>query len=620
MVGIHCVFAISPPLSRITMAARAHTTTRTARPGASTPATSQAPTRRLASPPPPRAAGAATDPATTTPDARPQPSGPPAWPSAAARAAAFTATTVPELATPTPARMVSGALPPWLQGAFIRNGPGGFPAPYQHLFDGPALLTRVDFPGAGADGGAPPTQTQRFIETAAWVGFKAKGRPVAPEFGTPLPFWAGLVTTLKGLLGYGSGFDNASVTVRPRGRAASSSPAQQVIAMTEAVAGTYAVDAVTLATVPGKVDYSRSDSVRGALTTAHAHTRSDGSLVSFTADVGRGFTVYTQDPATLARSPVAAFPARPGSKGGGPSWIHDFPATDAVACLPEAGATLDLKAALVGGGEHYMFAWDGRAGTRFTLVPLPPVAEGDGGVAAAATSSSSTPATFTAAGASPGLRVIDSPEPLFYFHILNAFEGDGAFVFDVPRFPDPTMVNRLGLAPLRAGPGEAAGAPVPACDIVRVRLPLTGPPVATITTLIPGPVIKFFEFPQINPAWKGRADYCFAWGVAAPQAGPPGSLGTAISKLDVRAGTVCAQWVGEAGGIPGEPLFVGRPGAGAAAAAEDDGVLLFHWTNPAGSSEVVVLDAASLGEVARVGLPAPVAYGFHGCWLPSGEV
>jgi carotenoid cleavage dioxygenase-like enzyme len=52
---------------------------------------------------------------------------------------------------------------------------------------------------------------------------------------------------------------------------------------------------------------------------------------------------------------------------------------------------------------------------------------------------------------------------------------------------------------------------------------------------------------------------------------------------------------------------------------EDDGVLLFHWTNPGGGSEVVVLEAADLGEVARVGLPAAVAYGFHGCWLPGAE-
>jgi len=103
----------------------------------------------------------------------------------------------------------------------------------------------------------------------------------------------------------------------------------------------------------------------------------------------------------------------------------------------------------------------------------------------------------------------------------------------------------------------------------------------------------------------------FAYGVGAPCDAPPASLGTAISKLDVQAGTVAAQWVGEPGGIPGEPLFVARPGA----EAEDDGALLFHWTNPAGRSEVVVLEAGGLGEVARVGLPAPVAYGFHGCWL-----
>lgn len=564
--------------------------------------------RRLALPPPPRAAAGTA--ATTTSDAADQKAQPSsAWPSAAARAAAFTATPVPELFTPTLAPLLSGALPVWLNGAFIRNGPGGFPAPYAHLFDGPAMLTRVALDGRDPDA-RPPTQTQRFIETAAWAGFKAMGKPVAPEFGTPLPFWAGLFTTVKGLMGFGSGFDNASVTVRPRGRVGVSST-RQLIAMTEAVAGTYAVDALTLETAPGRVVHPPSDGVRGALTTAHAHTRTDGSLVAFTSDVGRGFTVYTQDPHTLARTPVASFRDRPGSKGGGPAWVHDFPCTDAHACLPEAGATLDLRAALVGGGDHFMFAWDGRAGTRFTLVPLPPPVGVQARAAAAAAAAPPPPAA---------VRVIDSPEPLFYFHILNAFEdGKGAFVFDVPRFPDPTMVNRLGLAPLRAGPGDAAvpgAGPVPPCEVVRVSLPLAGPRVASITTLIPAAAVRFFEFPQINPAWKGRADYRFAYGVGAPLGpGPPASLGTAISKLDVRGGTVCAQWRGEDGGIPGEPLFVGRPGG----VGEDDGVLLFHWTNPGGGSEVVVLEAAGLGEVARVGLPAAVAYGFHGCWLPGAE-
>jgi carlactone synthase/all-trans-10'-apo-beta-carotenal 13,14-cleaving dioxygenase len=83
--------------------------------------------------------------------------------------------------------------------------------------------------------------------------------------------------------------------------------------------------------------------------------------------------------------------------------------------------------------------------------------------------------------------------------------------------------------------------------------------------------------------------------------------------LDVRSGHIAAQWAGEPGGIPGEPLFVGRPGG----ADEDDGVVLAHLTTAGGESVLLVLDGASLTEMARVGLPAPVAYGFHGCWLPA---
>ena len=91
----------------------------------------------------------------------------------------------------------------------------------------------------------------------------------------------------------------------------------------------------------------------------------------------------------------------------------------------------------------------------------------------------------------------------------------------------------------------------------------------------------------------------------------PTPAGNTVCKLDLRARTH-TQWR-EPGGLPGEPVFIPRPGG----SAEDDGVLLSLVTGAGGGSFVVVLDARSLAELARARLAEGVPYGFHGCWLPA---
>jgi carotenoid cleavage dioxygenase-like enzyme len=63
------------------------------------------------------------------------------------------------------------------------------------------------------------------------------------------------------------------------------------------------------------------------------------------------------------------------------------------------------------------------------------------------------------------------------------------------------------------------------------------------------------------------------------------------------------------GHFPGEPIFVGRPGA----RREDDGVLLVVvLAAPERRSYLLVLDAGSMEEVARAEVPHDIKFGFHG--------
>jgi carotenoid cleavage dioxygenase-like enzyme len=78
-----------------------------------------------------------------------------------------------------------------------------------------------------------------------------------------------------------------------------------------------------------------------------------------------------------------------------------------------------------------------------------------------------------------------------------------------------------------------------------------------------------------------------------------------IVKIDVTTGETLT-W---RDGYPGEPVYVGRPGR----AEEDDGVLLSVVLEPdRGASSMVVLDAATLIELARARVPHHIPFGFHG--------
>ena len=72
-----------------------------------------------------------------------------------------------------------------------------------------------------------------------------------------------------------------------------------------------------------------------------------------------------------------------------------------------------------------------------------------------------------------------------------------------------------------------------------------------------------------------------------------------------------ASWH-EDGCYPGEPILVREPGND----AEDGGVVLSVVLDArAGRSFLLVLDAESLGELARAEAPHHIPFGFHGQYL-----
>lgn len=89
----------------------------------------------------------------------------------------------------------------------------------------------------------------------------------------------------------------------------------------------------------------------------------------------------------------------------------------------------------------------------------------------------------------------------------------------------------------------------------------------------------------------------------------PGNVANVLCKTDVAARTTVVQDFGGVG-VVGEPLVVADP-------ASDAAVLLVVTHDPSGAAHLVVVDAASMEEVARGTLPAALPYGFHGTWIPA---
>lgn len=186
-------------------------------------------------------------------------------------------------------------------------------------------------------------------------------------------------------------------------------------------------------------------------------------------------------------------------------------------------------------------------------------------------------------------------DPCYVFHTLNAYEngspGNAEVVIDAVRHPRMFATDYTG-------PNEGPS------SLVRFTLDLSS-----------GKAREHRhdehpqEFPRYDERLTGRRHrYGYTVGMVGP------GFGDEVIKHDLVAGTSQARRLGP-GREAGEFCFVPDPGS----EVEDDGVLMGYVFDPAsGHSELRLLDAGNLEDVASVRLPGRVPTGFHGNWLPVG--
>jgi 9-cis-epoxycarotenoid dioxygenase len=91
-----------------------------------------------------------------------------------------------------------------------------------------------------------------------------------------------------------------------------------------------------------------------------------------------------------------------------------------------------------------------------------------------------------------------------------------------------------------------------------------------------------------------------------------------FAKVDLATGDLTKFDYGE-GRFGGEPCFV--PMDPALSRGEDDGyILTFVHDEVAGTSELLVVNAADMRLEATIQLPSRVPYGFHGTFITASEL
>lgn len=329
-------------------------------------------------------------------------------------------------------------------------------------------------------------------------------------------------------------------------------------------------DAETLQTLG---HYEAAAEVGGMVSIAHPHhDRARGCRYSYVVDFGRRSS-YRLFAIPDDGSPERVVAEMPVDK---PAYMHSFAMTERYLILTEFPLVVDPLRLMLGVAPFIRnYRWMPDLGLRFHVF------DKDSGALVAS----------------------HSADAAFAFHHVNAYEDGDDIVIDVVTYNDARIINQLYLRRLRAGETVSATG-----RLTRYWLPLAADAPVDATVIAD----EMLELPRIDYERCAGRPYRYVWGTGR-RAGSD-FLDT-ILRVDIATGETRA-WMGD-GCFPGEPVFVARPGA----AEEGDGVLLSVVLDAVkGVSFLLVLDAQSLGEVARAECPHHIPFSFHGNYFPDVSV
>ncbi|KAG7020304.1 Carotenoid cleavage dioxygenase 8-like B, chloroplastic, partial [Cucurbita argyrosperma subsp. argyrosperma] len=211
---------------------------------------------------------------------------------------------------------VQGQLPCWLNGTYLRNGPGIWHIAdydFRHLFDGYATIVKLQFDNGRLFAG------HRQIESDAYKAAMKNQKICYREF-SEVPKtknFLAYVGELANLLSGASLTDNAKHWGCEAWR------------WSKTQKGSIMINPTTLETV-GKFEYS--DSLGGLIHSAHPIVTDSEFLTLLPDLLNPGYLVVRMEPSSNERKVIG----RVNCKGGpAPGWVHSFPVTENYVVVPE---------------------------------------------------------------------------------------------------------------------------------------------------------------------------------------------------------------------------------------------------------------------------------------------